>query len=345
MNKTKLAGSCVVVGIAVFAPANSCCAAAGAATPADGGPASCEFGTTPGGRRIDLAALRTPILIAGDSTTAYRDPAVIYRDGVFRLYCTVNRREDDGRCYLHTAVMTSRDLLRWTRPQILTPRDPNLNYSSPGNVVRFRSDWVMCLQTYPTPRGETYGNETARLWIMRSGDLERWSAPELLRVKGPDVPVEKMGRMIDPFLVEDKDKPGTWWCFYKQRGASLSYSRDLRTWTYSHHIDAGENVCVLVDRDEYVMFHSPRNGIGVKRSKDMRQWRDVGECITLGQREWPWAQGRLTAGFVLDLRKYPEVGKALMFFHGSRPTEPETHGEASLGIAWSEDLTHWDYPR
>jgi len=39
------------------------------------------------------------------------------------------------------------------------------------------------------------------------------------------------------------------------------------------------------------------------------------------------------------------VGKALMFFHGSRPTEPETHGEASLGIAWSEDLTHWDYPR
>lgn len=29
-------------------------------------------------------------------------------------------------------------------------------------------------------------------------------------------------------------------------------------------------------------------------------------------------KGRLSAGFVLDLRKEPRVGKALVFFHGSR---------------------------
>ena len=35
-------------------------------------------------------------------------------------------------------------------------------------------------------------------------DLENWSKPELLRVKGPDVPREKMGRMIDPYLLGKK---------------------------------------------------------------------------------------------------------------------------------------------
>jgi hypothetical protein len=48
---------------------------------------------------------------------------------------------------------------------------------------------------------------------MRSKDLEMWGAPELLRVKGPDVPQEKMGRMLDDYLLADKDEPGKWWCF------------------------------------------------------------------------------------------------------------------------------------
>ena len=30
--------------------------------------------------------------------------------------------------------------------------------------------------------------------------------------------------------------------------------------------------------------------------------------MTLGQENWPWARGRLTAGFVLDLRSGPAVG-------------------------------------
>ncbi len=317
--------------------------AAGAATPAS---RTAARGASRA-RRVDVDAIRSPILFRGDRTTAYRDPAVVYHDGTFHAFFTLHRKEADGRYYVYAAASQSRDLVTWTRPEIFTPRDQRLNFASPGNVIRFGGKWVLCLQTYPTPKGETFGDKTSRIWIMRSDDLRTWGEPELLRVKGPDVPREKMGRMIDPYLVEDKDAPGTWWCFYKQRGASLSWSRDLRRWTPFGRIDAGENACVLVDRGEYVLFHSPKNGIGVKRSKDLKRWRDVGDLITLGQKHWPWAQGRLTAGFVLDLRRDPSVGKAILFFHGSTRRGLKAHGahgEASLALAWSDDLTMWRYP-
>jgi hypothetical protein len=98
------------------------------------------------------------------------------------------------------------------------------------------------------------------------------------------------------------------------------------------------------------MFHSPKNGIGMKRSMDLKNWRDVGGSttkedtglITLGQKDWPWASQRLTAGFVLDLRNDPRVGKYLMFFHAEPPEGFRKY--ASLGLAWSDDLLHWDWP-
>jgi hypothetical protein len=239
-------------------------------------------------------------------------------------------------------------LLNWSTPEIITPRDRNLNFGSPGNIIRHGGHWVLCLQTYPRPNGEKYGNATARIWTMHSDDLETWDEPLLLRVKGPDVPREEMGRMIDAYLLGDKDQPGKWWCFYKQRGMSMSWSLDLKTWSYAGRTRAGENACVIVDGDDYVLFHSPSNGIGVKRSADLNQWRDEG-VLTLGQKTWPWAQGRLTAGFVLDLRKEPAVGKALMFFHGSDFPESDPRGGfdnfASIGLAWSDDLKSWSWPQ
>lgn len=103
-----------------------------------------------------------------------------------------------------------------------------------------------------------------------------------------------------------------------------SKSRDLLTWTEPRIFtprDQTLNFCspgnIVRFGDDYVLFHSPEpSGIGVKRSKDLKEWRDEG-VLTLGQIEWPWAQGRLTAGFVLDLRKDPALRQALMFFHGS----------------------------
>jgi hypothetical protein len=295
----------------------------------------------------DWAALRSPVLFAGDATTAYRDPAAIFHDDWFRLFFTLVKIEPDRRVYSYTAWSKSRDLVHWTEPRIFTPRDQRLNYGSPGNIVRHGEDWVLCLQTYPRPNGEAYGNETSRLWTMRSRDLENWSEPRLLRVKGPEVPQEKMGRMIDPFLLASHDEPGKWWCFFKQNGVSLAWSRDLENWTDVGGTPGGENACVIRDGRDYVLFHSPKNGVGVKRSPDLQEWRDTG-LLTLGQTEWPWAQGRLTAGFVLDLRRDPRVGRALMFFHGSAYPEKDPRGGfdnfASIGVAWSDDLARWSWP-
>jgi len=291
-----------------------------------------------------FAALTSPILFRGDAATAYRDPTAVYADGWFRLFFTLVRIDPDGRIYSTCAWSKSRDLAHWTEPHSFTPRDPGLNFGSPGDIVRFGDTWVLCLQTYPRPNGEPYGNADSRLWALRSRDLETWDAPELLRVKGPDVPREKMGRMIDPYLIEERAKPGTWWCFYKTGAA---WSRDLRVWTPDHQRPPGENICIVPDGAEYVMFYSPANGIGVRRSPDLRTWRDEG-TFTLGQASWPWAQGRLTGGFVLDLRGEPSVGKALLFFHGSDYPEHSPKGGfdnfASIGVAWSADLKTWTWP-
>ena len=78
------------------------------------------------------------------------------------------------------ATSTSVNLKDWTEPRILTERDQNLDYSSPGNVIRFGDEWILCMQTNPRPgyvKSEMprYGSEDARLLIMRSKDLETWT--------------------------------------------------------------------------------------------------------------------------------------------------------------------------
>jgi len=301
--------------------------------------------------QVDLQMLKSPILFKGDSVTAYRDPAVLFDNGTFHMWFTLVEIEPDGKIYSYTAQSQSKDLLNWSNPIKITPRDQKLNYCSPGNVFRFNEEWILCLQSYPRPNyylkdHPRYGDKSARVFIMRSKDLQKWSDPEIMMVKGPDVPIEEMGRMIDPYLIEDKDESGKWWCFYKQNGVSMSYSYDLQNWTFFGHTESGENVCVLTENDEYILFHSPHNGIGIKRSKDLRTWQDDGELITLDQKMWNWAKGRLTAGAVLDCRRIPEISKYLMFFHGSGPeTENKMFDNyASLGIAWSDDLKNWDWP-
>ncbi len=297
-------------------------------------------------KTIDLGRIPSVRILPGTTDQNYRDPAAVYHDGVFRLFFTVNRPRRGGKSMVSfLGTSTSTDLVNWSEVKILTPEDPLLNYSSPGNIIRFGGEWIICFQTYPIPGDGLTGDGTARLFIMRSKDLENWSEPELLRVKGPDVPREKMGRMIDPYLLEDKDEPGKWWCFYKQNGVSMSHTRDFKTWTYFGRERSGENVCVVIKDGKYLLMHSPRTGMGLKVSDDLKQWKDyIPGTITLGQEKWDWARARLTAGFVLDLTKDPRVGKYVLFFHGSKQ-EPRHIGACSLGIAWSDDMVHWDWPR
>lgn len=292
-----------------------------------------------------LDALSSPILFQGDENVGYRDPLLLWHEGAFHLFFTLGERKPDA-VYLCLAQSTSTDLRNWTPARRITKRDLNLNFVSPGSVVRVGDEWILCASTYPQPNGELYGNATARLYLFRSRDLETWSEPELIRVKGPDVPEEKMGRMIDAYLMPDEDVPGKWWCFFKQNGASRSWSTDLSSWTFAGSTEAGENVCVLPHQDGYLMFHSPKNGIGVLKSRDLAQWTPAGPLLKLGQAEWPWARGRVTAGYVADLRAVAGVGQYVMVFHGTGPEpEPEkflTHG--CIGIAWSGDLESWEWP-
>ena len=286
------------------------------------------------------------VFLTGGPNSAYRDPCAHYYDGIFRVWHTHIYGNAGGQWAAGIGVVESTDLINWSTPQLITPMDKQFNYSSPGNVIRYNNRWIMCLQTYPTPDGGFFGDESSRIFTMQSDDLIEWDEPKLIRVKGPNTAREDMGRMIDPYLIEDKEQLGKWWCFFKQNGASMSWSTDLDQWTYYGNIEVGENVCILIDKNDYVLFHSPKNGIGVKRSKDLKTWTDHG-LLVLGQAEWPWAQGRLTAGHVLDLRDNEAVGKYVMFFHGSSPEGcalQETHGHSSLAFAWSQDLAYWHWP-
>lgn len=299
-----------------------------------------------------LQSLSSPIIFKGNDSIAYRDPAVLYHKKVFYLFFTMVKSEADGKVYSYTAMSTSKDLKKWSDKKILTPRDQTLDYSSPGNVIRFKNEWILCLQTYPRPGYyikdmPKFGTGDARLYIMRSKDLTSWSLPELIRVKGNEVTQKDMGRMIDPYLLEDKDEKGKWWCFYKQNGVSMSYTYDFKNWKYVGHTESGENVSVLKEDIDYILFHSPKNGIAIKKSTDLKHWEAFGGVITLGQKEWPWANGRITAGTVVDLRKIPGYGAYVMFFHGSGPLTEEAGDfdkNASIGIAWSKDLVNWSWP-
>lgn len=89
---------------------------------------------------VDFETIRTPIIFEGNATTAYRDPAAVYHEGMFHLFFTVVKTEADGKVYSYTACSRSPDLLRWTEPRTFTPRDQSLNYCSPGSIVR-RVTW------------------------------------------------------------------------------------------------------------------------------------------------------------------------------------------------------------
>ena len=52
----------------------------------------------------------------------------------------------------------------------------------------------------------------------------------------------------------------------------MSYREDLQNWTYAGRMGSSQNVCLLLGNNEYTLFHSPENGIGVKRSKNLKDW-------------------------------------------------------------------------
>lgn len=308
---------------------------------------------------VNFDAISTSQILSCTDHIGYRDPTAIFHDG--SCYCFYSHVElgDDGWTYFRLGLSISEDLIHWQGPYLLTEADRSFNYSSPGCIIRIQDEFVMCIQTYPTQGNEPHqvcGNKTSRIHLIRSKDLLHWSKPELMKVHGDDVAEADMGRMIDPYIVQDIHDPGRYLVFYKQHpkgvegrrtetGYPVEYmcyssTRDFVHYQYEGYVECGENVCVLPWEDGYRIYNSPQNGVACLLTKDFCTY-DREAPLTFGQKDWSWASSRLTAGFVLDGRNEPGVGKFLMIFNGDEPGAFPFC--ASLGLAWSDDLKTWHY--
>ena len=303
-----------------------------------------------------LEGFTEPVILHGNERIAFRDPLIFCENDTFYLFYSYVLEEDDHLIYWYIAYSTSQDLINWTEPRIVTPKDQNLNYGSPGSIIKVGDEWLMSAQTYPIVnfrRGDKlrFGDDRARIWLFRSKDLKNWNPkPELLKVKGPNLSEAEQGKMIDSFIFPDRDVPGKWWCVFKQNGyLHCSWSMNLKDWNlFTTNIAFGENPQVFVDDNgEYVLIYAPENGVGVKRSKDLINWKEE-ETIMLGQKDWPWSEVRLTAGYIADFRSLPGVGKYLMVWHsmgpGKEKTDAVVNANTNIGVAWSDDLKTWNWP-
>ncbi len=263
---------------------------------------------------------------------SYRDPVAYIENGVIYLFFTLVENTPE-RQYFYVAMSQSTDFINWSKPRVLTEKDNLKNYSSPGNVIKYKGEYYLCVQTYPREDGQIYGNENSRIFMMKSKNLINWESPVLLKVKG-DISESDMGRMIDPYILQDNDK---FMCFFKQNGVSFSTSTDLINWKFQGFTECGENVCVLKNNDEYIIFNSPENGINIMTTKDFKSFNDL-TTLYLNQQDKPWAKDRITAGFVLEVSSVSPY-KYAMIYHGDN--EDNYLFGASLAVAFSNDLCVW----
>lgn len=279
-------------------------------------------------------------LFEGNDIFAYRDPACYEHEGVFHLFFTLSEKVD-GYMYNRIGYARSEDLCSWSEPRLLTPRDRELNYCSPGNVIPYQKGFLLCFCSYPMPEPyakRPWATEDARLFTVYTEDFEHFGEPTLLNPKS-HLPIEKTGRMIDPYLVE---KDGEYYVFYDGGGICYSTSKDMKTWSFGGRVPGGErceNPCMIPYGDKYLLLASPDSGITFFESNDLLHWTEVGR-EPLKKPDWDWADGRLTAAFALAL---PEgfAHRYAVFFHGSRDIFPETHGNTTLALVYTDDFQEY----
>ena len=279
------------------------------------------------------------IIFNGNDKFAYRDPACFYKDGTYYLFFTVSEK-DNGYMYNRIGLSKSTDLKNWTEPEILTEKNYNTNYCSPGNIIEKDGEYILCFTSYPMPypfEEKSWADENARLFTMSTKDFKVYTNPKLLNPK-TGVDEEDIGRMIDPFLIKKGDY---YYIYFKQNGVSYSRSKDLVNWEFFGNTEGGENACVIEKDGGYMLIHSPENGIGFAKSKDLEKWEDMG-ITTLKQHESKWAQGRLTAAFAMEAPKDFKY-KYIIFFHGSKNIFPETHGNATVAMAVTDNFEEFYY--
>ncbi|MEN9907244.1 MAG: hypothetical protein RLZZ540_385 [Bacteroidota bacterium] len=72
--------------------------------------------------------------------------------------------------------------------------------------------------------------------------------------------------------------------FLRTKWVSMSHTYDFENWSYFWHTKSAENVCVLHDNDEYILFHFPKNGNAIKKSNDFKDWTDFGPLNWIGKK-------------------------------------------------------------
>jgi hypothetical protein len=235
--------------------------------------------------------------------------------------------------------------VNWSPPTTLWGSD--LNFSSPGNVLKYGDEWIICFQSYPISPGDTWGNENCRLWTSRSRDLCDWSEPQVMNSDGCNMKWASSPRQIDPFIVEHN---GEFHCFYKTGGSyGVMVSNDLQNWkeraierpAFTMKDDGGgmaiENPSIVKDGDDYVLFISlcrKNRGVAFSRSKDLVNWSEP-HVLSLPIPDW--GRGGITAPMVISSPSSER--KWLMFFHADGT---DGSHEGAIGVAFSDDLRNWD---
>lgn len=94
---------------------------------------------------------------------------------------------------------------------------------------------------------------------------------------------------------------------------------------------------MLKEKDEYLIFNSPKNGINIMSTKDFKSFKNI-RTLYLNQKNKPWAKDRITAGFVTDASSISPY-KYAIFYHGDN--EDDYLFGASLAVAFSDNLADW----
>ena len=103
-----------------------------------------------------LNTLESPIIFKGNDSAAYRDPPILKYNDLFYLFFTLVRTED-GKIYSYTAESHSLDLKNWSPVNILTPKDQSLDFSSPGNIIKYQNEFSLTSASYYTEIWMIYG--------------------------------------------------------------------------------------------------------------------------------------------------------------------------------------------
>ena len=100
---------------------------------------------------VSFSAITSPIILRGDATTAYRDPAAIYHQGWFRLYFTMVEIEPDEQPFSYTAWSKSRDMVNWTEPVVFTRAISRSTTAAPATSFGMATNGSYVCRPIPVP--------------------------------------------------------------------------------------------------------------------------------------------------------------------------------------------------